>query len=376
MKRNRMVCLKDLEEFASESLPRSTWGYLSEGSCEGLTQRGNQDSFKEFLLRPRVLRAVGRPDLSTTILGRKISMPVCVGPTALQGLAHADGEKAAAAAARRCDTCYCLPTISTRPMEEVAASSGAGLRWYQVYVMDASREEIRFRVRRAETLGFKALVLTVDAPVQGRRYEDDRNQFAVPPHIPVVVEGREAGEFKRDPSSGQPQGPYAAVGGNLGWDYVEWLVSITQLPIVVKGICTAEDAILAVKHGANGVWVSNHGGRMLDTIPGTLHLLAEVVSGLRRAGSEVEVFVDGGVRYGTDVLKALCLGARAVFIGQPVYWGLSYAGEEGVCLVLELLRKELALALSLSGCRNVRDWPGGSGGKAVAISELEDVNIL
>ena len=349
-----VVCLSDIEKLAAASLPRNAWVYYSSGSCAEVTQKRNLSSYNEFLIKPRVLRPTEPLRLSTTLLGQKVSMPLCVAPVALQGMAHPSGELATAAAALSSDTLFCMSTVSNSSMRQVARAGGRGLRWFQVYVFGISREQLCERVRLAETLGFSALVLTVDLPVSGKRYECERNAFSIPSQLELAFPEQVKAIYGGD------HGSESSGAINLDWELVDWLVSITSLPVILKGICSSADALLAVKHGVSAVWVSNHGGRHLDRVPGPLELLTEVARGLSREGArQTEVYLDGGIRRGTDVVKALSLGARAVFIGQPVLWGLAYKGQEGVSRVLELLREELKLALALSGCRDVSRLPEG-----------------
>ena len=352
------MSLSDLERHASEVFPASEWDYISRGSCAQVSQHRNTSCYKEFFIRPRMLTGVDTPSLSTTLLGEHVSMPICIGPSVWHGMAHEVAELGAAGAAFKADTLYCMPIMATTPIERVASANSTGLRWFQLYILNAPREEVAATVRKAETHGFKAIVFTVDCPIAGKRYGDERNNFSLPPHLELSfpVEGQRT--FKGEGGTGL-SGAVSTVGGSIGWDYVDWLVSITRLPVVLKGICTPEDAILAVNHGVSGIWVSNHGARHLDAVPDPLQLLRDVVGGLERIGSKIEVYMDGGVRNGTDVIKALYLGARAVFLAQPVFWGLAYKGEEGVSLVLELLRQELSLAMTLSGCRDVNALPKG-----------------
>ena len=352
------VSLSELKRIASEVLPAGDWGYISGGSCAGETQRINEGCFKEFLLRPRILTGAGTPSLGTTLLGGQVSMPVCIGPSVWHGMAHEVAELGPARAAFKADTLYCMPIMATTPIERVAATNSTGLRWFQLYTLNATREELTAIIRKAERYGFKAIVLTVDCSIAGKRYSDERNNFSLPSHLELAIPVRGQKQFKGDGGTGLT-GAMSTVGGDLGWGFIDWLISITRLPVVLKGICTSEDAILAVNHGASGIWVSNHGGRHLDAVPCSLQLLGEVAGALERVGSNVEVYMDGGVRTGTDVIKALYLGARAVFVAQPVFWGLAYKGEEGVTLMLELLRKELSRAMTMSGCSDVNALPSG-----------------
>jgi 4-hydroxymandelate oxidase len=298
-----------------------------------------------------VLRDVSARDLSTTVLGQHVSMPVLVGPTAFHGLAHPDGETATARAAGRADTIMVMSTMSNTAVEDVAAAA-TGPLWFQLY-MYRDRATTQELVRRVEAAGFRALMLTVDAPVLGRRERDVRNRFQLPDglqvrnltaagmsDLPVVAESGLAAYFASllDPS--------------ISWKDLDWLRSVTDLPLLVKGIVRGDDAARAVEAGVAGIVVSNHGGRQLDTAPATIDVLPEVVDAV---GNRTEVLLDGGIRRGTDVVKALALGARAVLLGRPILWGLAVGGEVGVARVLELMRAELDGALALCGCPTIHD---------------------
>ncbi|KXJ29864.1 Hydroxyacid oxidase 2 [Exaiptasia diaphana] len=301
--------------------------------------------FSRIRLRPRMLRGITEVDMSTTVLGDKISMPICVAPTGFHRLAHPDGEKSTARACTRSDTCMVLSMGVGFPLEDIAAASQSGPRWLNLYILH-NKQWMKTLILKAEKLGFHALVVTVDATVMGNRRSVIRNrgfkpQFGLP--MPLITGQKDVvssfahhNEFDK----------------TITWDIISWVKSITKLPVIIKGILTAEDAKLAVQHGADAIIVSNHGGRQLDGVLATIDALPEVVSAVK---GQVEVYLDGGVRLGTDVLKALALGARAVFIGRPVLWGLAYQGEEGVHKVLEILRTELKTAMILSGCSSVAD---------------------
>ncbi|MFZ0711341.1 MAG: alpha-hydroxy acid oxidase, partial [Terrimicrobiaceae bacterium] len=279
-------------------------------------------------------------------LGEPVSMPILVAPTAFQGLAHPEGEVATVKAAGAAKTLMTLSTLSTFSIEEVMAVA-TGPIWFQLYVFK-DRAISALLVKRAEVAGCKAIVLTIDVPLLGRRERDVRNQFKLPNYLSVkslLPEGQES----RDDTAGSGLSPYTAslFEPALTWKDIEWLTGITKLPVLVKGILRSDDALLAVKHGASGVIVSNHGARQLDTTPATISVLPEIVDAV---GGKVEVYVDGGIRRGTDVLKAIACGARAVFVGRPVLWGLASGAEAGVRYVLEMLRQEFDLAMALSGC--------------------------
>jgi isopentenyl diphosphate isomerase/L-lactate dehydrogenase-like FMN-dependent dehydrogenase len=284
---------------------------------------------------------------ATTVLGTEASMPLLVAPTAFQRMAHPDGELAMARGAAAAGTVLCLSTLATATIEDVAEASGDGARWFQLY-WSTDRGIVRDLVERAAASGFTALMLTVDLPELGRRERDLRTGFEIPEEIPVPIFltlAESAGAIS-------PTDINWAVDRSLTWRDLEWLRSISSLPLVVKGILTAEDAALAVESGADGVVVSNHGGRQLDGVAAALDALPEVVEAVEE---RAVVLMDSGVRRGTDVVKALALGAQAVLAGRAPLWGLAVDGAEGVHRVLELLREEIALALALCGCASPAD---------------------
>ncbi|MCO5613000.1 hypothetical protein L7F22_067273 [Adiantum nelumboides] len=279
-------------------------------------------------------------------------MPIMVAPTAMQKLAHPEGELATARAVASAGTIMTLSSWATSSVEEVA-STGSAVRFFQLYVMK-DRNVVTQLVRRAERARFKAIVLTVDTPRLGRREADIRNRFALPPHLTLKnFEGLELGKMERTSKSESGLASYTAnqVDRSLSWKDLKWLQTITSLPILVKGILTAEDTKMALQYAA-GIIVSNHGARQLDYVPATINVLEEVVAA---AEGKVPVFLDGGIRRGTDVLKALALGASGVFVGRPVVFSLAVDGEAGVKKMLDMLRDELELAMSLAGCTSLKD---------------------
>jgi isopentenyl diphosphate isomerase/L-lactate dehydrogenase-like FMN-dependent dehydrogenase len=295
-----------------------------------------------------VLVDVGSVTTATTVLGSEVALPVLVAPTAFQRLCDPEGELATARAAASAGTVMTLSTLSSvTPAELAAAAPGAG-RWFQLY-WSRDRGFTRRLVEAVVDAGFAALMLTVDLPVAGRRERDVRAAFALPADLPLpnLPETLRRENFH--------QALHAVVDDTLTWRDLEWLRSICPLPIVVKGVLTAEDALLAAEHGAAAVVVSNHGGRQLDGVPPTLDVVPEVVEAV---GERVEVLVDGGIRRGTDVLKALALGARATLAGRAVLFGLAAGGEQGVADVLRLLRDELELGLKLLGCTSPAEVTG------------------
>ena len=335
------VCVADYERLAESRLEPGAFGYYAGGAGDERVLAGNVAAWERLCLRPRVLVDVTEVTTETTVLGTPVSMPLLVAPTALQKFAHPDGEPGMARAAAAAGTLLCLSTMATATPEEVAAAAPGGPRWFQLYVF-RDRGVTRALVEQAAEHGYGAIVLTVDAPRLGRRERDLRTGFRVPEEITVPSlaalggwEGATAVEL------------LAAIDASITWNDLDELRSLSSLPLVLKGIQTAEDADLACAHGVDAIVVSNHGGRQLDAVAPTAELLPEVVEA---AAGRVEVYVDGGIRRGSDAVKALALGARAVLAGRAPLWGLAYDGEAGARCVLELLREEIELALALCGC--------------------------
>ena len=337
--------------------------YYEGGALDEITLKENTAGWERLKLYYRVLAGVRERDLSTTVLGQRISMPIVVAPTAFHKLACAEGELATARAAKKAATLFILSSLSNTAMEKVFAdpptlSSGAtgaaakSPKWFQLYVYK-DREITCALVQRAEAAGAEAIVLTVDAPGLGTRERDTRNNFRLPDGLAVenlaplgkgampVVKGSGLAAYVRENFK-----------SDLGFDDLDWLCGCTKLPVVVKGVCRGDDARRAAEHGAKAVVVSNHGGRQLDTAPATCEVLPRVAEAI---GDGCEVYVDGGIRRGSDVLKAIALGARAVLVGRPILWGLTVNGEEGAADVLSILRRELDEAMLLCGCTTLRD---------------------
>jgi 4-hydroxymandelate oxidase len=331
------INLDDFERLAAERLEPAAHGYFAGGANDELTLAENVAAYRRWHLRPRVLTDIEDPSTATTVLGEEISLPVLIAPVAYQRAAHPDGEVAMARAAAGAGTIMCLSTLATASWDEIAPTGAK--RWFQFYV---PRDEglASALVSGAKEAGFGAIVLTVDTPVLGRRERDVRNHFTIKYDL-----GHEA-------LRGEGLTPLTALSAmspsSLRWRDVERLSASTGLPVVLKGILTAEDAQLACEHGAGAIVVSNHGGRQLDGVAATIDALPEIVEAV---DGRIEVLLDGGVRRGTDVVKALALGAGAVLVGRPAVWGLAVDGEQGVAEVLELLRAEIELALQLVGCR-------------------------
>lgn len=343
--------VSEYEKLAKEKLPKMVYDYYASGAEDQWTLKENRDAFSRILFRPRVLIDVSHITMATNVLGFNISMPIMIAPTAMQRMAHPEGELATARAAASAGTIMTLSSWATSSVEEVN-SVGPGIRFFQLYVYK-DRTIVRQLVRRAEMAGFKAIALTVDTPRLGRREADIKNRFALPPHLVLKnFEGLDIGTMDKTNDSGLASYVASQVDRSLCWEDVKWLQTITSLPILVKGVMTAEDTRLAVENGAAGIIVSNHGARQLDYVPATISCLEEVV---REAKGRLPVFLDGGVRRGTDVFKALALGAAGVFIGRPVLYSLAVDGEAGVRKVLQMLRDELEIAMALSGCTSLRE---------------------
>lgn len=331
----------EYEQLAEERLDEGAFGYFAGGAGDEWTLQENLAAFRRWLLRPRMLVDVGTAKTDTTVLGRAVTMPILVAPTAFHGIAHRDGELATDRAAAAAGTVMCLSCLASTTPAELAAGAPKGQRWFQLY-WSRDRGFTKDLLAAVVEAGFEALVLTVDLPGVGRRERDLRSGFEIPegyalPSLPSHLGGR---DFHAALSE--------LVDMTLTWADLEWLRSNCSLPLLVKGVLTAEDATLACEHGAAGIVVSNHGGRQLDGVAASLDALPEAAEAV---AGRAEVLMDGGVRRGTDVIKALALGAKAVMVGRPVIWGLAVDGEAGVRRVLELLREEVLLALVLLGCR-------------------------
>jgi isopentenyl diphosphate isomerase/L-lactate dehydrogenase-like FMN-dependent dehydrogenase len=334
----------DYEAEAARRLEPGAHGYYAGGAGDERTLRDNVEAYSRWQLRPRVLVDVAGCTTATTVLGQELSMPLAVAPVAFQRVAHPDGEVGMARAAHAAGTAICLSTLSTSTPAEVAATGSS--RWFQLYVF---RDEgvTRELVAQARDNGFTALVLTVDTPVLGRRERDFRTGFTIPGHVKVAALGG---------GGMTPLEAFSLMSESVTWRDVERLAEAAQLPVMVKGVLTAEDARLACEHGAAAIVVSNHGGRQLDGVCATIDALPEVVDAVE---GRVEVLVDGGIRRGADVVKALALGARAALAGRAALWGLAVDGEAGARRVLELLQAEILLALKLVGAASPADVSRG-----------------
>jgi 4-hydroxymandelate oxidase len=333
------ITVTDYEPLARARTDPAAWDYQAGGAGDEVSLADNRAAWDRIRLRPRVLVDVTTRDLSTSAFGAELVHPLVVAPTAQHGLSHPDAERATARGAAQAGALFTLSTISSVPMEEVAAAAPGAPRWFQLYA-PADRDASRALVDRAVAAGYGAIAVTVDLPLPGNRERDIRSGFEIdlgvhlPPEQPV------------DPETG------IVVLPTFDWGELAWLRSVCPIPLLVKGVLRADDALRAVDAGCDGVWVSNHGGRQLDTAIAAVDALPEIASAV---GDRGLVVVDGGVRRGVDVLKALALGADLVAVGRPALWGLAVEGATGVQHVIEILRDELSLAMALAGCRSLAE---------------------
>lgn len=378
------LTISELQALAAERMDKQTRDYYNEGADSGSTLAENMSAYQKYRIRPRVLRDVSAVDTSVDVFGYKNSIPLGIASTAMQCLAHPDGEMATARAAKNMGVVMGLSSFSTSSLEDVKGALGDCPGAFQLYLFE-DREESRKLIQRAKKAGYKAVLLTVDTPVLGRRNLEIRNQFKLPSHLKVAnfrsykdeakveekqVEANQtikrmdkdttesADDRKRAPPSGPVTFHTHAANPTLNWERdIEWLKEqcYPEMQVWVKGIAASEDAILACHHGVDGIIVSNHGGRQLDGALATLDALPDVVQAVRGQDRKIPVHVDGGIRHGTDVFKALALGADFVWVGRPILWGLAYKGQEGVELCLKLLSDEIKLCMGLAGITSVKD---------------------
>ncbi len=341
------LTLSDIEEAASKKVPGPAWAYVQGGSGEEQTMKANREAFQRKTLRPRALVNVETLDLTTILLHEKVSAPFYISPTAYQGLLHPDAELATARAASAASILAIFSTISSRSMEDIAQAAPKGPRWFQLYLQPEYAITQRL-VERAERAGYTAIVLTVDAPVFGNRDQTILGGFKIS-SIPL---GNGPDIFP--PTHPTAQGSLYHTRGEASatWDILDRFRKQTGLPFLVKGVLTREDAQHALDHGAQGIIVSNHGGRQLDQAQASLDALPEVVE---TVGRKAEVYLDGGIRRGSDILIALATGAKAVGLGRPVLWALAAGGETGVARFLTLLKEDLATTMALTGRRTIAE---------------------
>ena len=368
----RAASVADLRRIAKRRTPSGVFDYIDGAAEDERTLAANSADFGRITFRPRVLRDVGVVDASTTVLGRPTALPLVLAPTGFTRIADPQGELAVARAATRAGLPYALSTLGTRSIEEMAAASGDGRRWFQVYVW-RDRGLVRDMIERAAAAGYEALIVTVDTAVLGRRERDVRRGFSLPPKIGLdtIVEGaihpgwtwrfvraepirfaNVTGRDVNDGASAVTLAEYvnAQFDPGLSWADIEWMRTVWDGPIVLKGIQTVADAQLAAEHGIEAIALSNHGGRQLDDAPSPISLVAPVVDAV---GDRLEVYCDGGVRRGSDIVKAVALGARACLIGRAYLSGLAAGGERGVDHVLGLLRDDVRRTMALVGAADI-----------------------
>ncbi|MGE3536018.1 MAG: alpha-hydroxy acid oxidase [Candidatus Tectimicrobiota bacterium] len=336
------INIYEYEALAKARLQPTEYDFIAGGATDEITLRRTRAAFDAIMLRPRMLVDIGQIDMSTTVLGQRIPFPVLVDPAGGHGRAHPEAELATARAAGAVGTVMVLSSGSTYTLEEVAGAA-TGPIWFQQY-MYRDRELSMRMAHRAQEAGYSALCVTLDSTVRAKRERNIRNDYSSPTSPNYT--GLELPEYAWSVSSDAPRGVNGLISRTATWSEVEWLAAHTPLPVLVKGIMTAEDARLCADHGVKALIVSNHGARQLDTTFASIEVLPEVVEAV---DGRVEVYLDGGIRRGTDVLKAVALGARAVLIGRPLFWGLAVNGEAGVRAVLEMLRDELEMAMGMCG---------------------------
>ncbi|CAB3237378.1 unnamed protein product [Arctia plantaginis] len=350
----KYVSLRDIEQAALALLSKTARDYYKSGATDEQTLAENKLAFQRLRIRPKCLVGVERCNLHTTVLGVDVSMPVGISPTAMQRMAHPDGELANVKAAQEEGTVFTLSTIATSSIEEVAEAAPLATKWFQLYIYN-DREVTKKLVQRAVKAGFKAIVLTVDTPLFGLRRADIRNKFTLPSHLRLAnFDGLLSTKIQStDSGSGLNKYVEELFDKSLTWNEVKWLKSITTLPIIAKGVLRGDDAVKAVEAGCSAILVSNHGARQLDGVAASIEALPEIVEALKNYN--VEVYLDGGVSTGTDVFKALALGAKMVFVGRPALWGLTVGGQAGVQRMLNIFRTELQYTLQIAGTPTIAD---------------------
>ena len=347
------INIEDYHALARERLTTMAYDYYDSGAHDEITLKQNKSAFDRIELHHRVMADVGARDLSIQLLGHHLKAPFMIAPTAFHKMAHREGELATVRAADSAGSIMILSTLSNTTIEKVTTTA-KGPVWFQLYIYQ-DRVATQALIQRAEAAGCKAIVLTVDAPLLGVRERDVRNGFHLPPNLHIEnVHALGMGQAPQNQlASGLASYFRSLIEPRLSWRTLDWLASVSRLPILVKGVVRPEDAVRALDHGASGVIVSNHGGRQLDTSPSTISVLPAIAEATQDLPGVL--LLDGGIRRGTDILKAIACGADAVLIGRPVLWGLAVGGESGVRHILEILRSELDLAMALSGCRDISE---------------------
>ncbi|KAJ7547242.1 hypothetical protein O6H91_08G076900 [Diphasiastrum complanatum] len=346
-----VVNVKEFQVLAKQKLPKMVYGFYASGAEDEWTLEENERAYQTIRIWPRILLDVSNVDLSTRVLGFDITMPVMIAPTSMHKMAHPDGELATAQAAAAAGTVMVLSTGATSSIEEVAQLN-SGIRFFQLYIFNKTNA-IQL-VQRAEKSGYKAIVLTVDTPRLGHREADKKNRFALPPHLSLknLIDVVPSQEQQEQIKGSKFETLIACMDQELSWKDVKWLQTVTKLPVLIKGVLTVEATEQALQASVAGIIVSNHGGRQLDHVPATISVLEEIVVAAR---GRIPVFLDGGIRRGTDIFKALALGASGVFVGRPILFALAIDGETGVKKALQILHDELELTMALAGCCKISD---------------------
>merc|ERR1719281_722666 len=343
----------DFESVAREVMEPQAWGYYSSGGDDEITLRDNHMAFQRITMRPRILVNVREIDMATSFLGADAALPIYFTATALAKLAHSDGEVGIVRAAKKAGVVYMLPTLSSYTLDEMLAAREPGQELFSQLYVNPERSRTQEYVEKLESAGVRALFVTVDAPQLGRREKDMRNKFT---QQGSDVQGDDEEEGEVDRSQGATRAISSYIDPSLNWEDVPWLQSITKMKVLLKGVQCGEDAVKAYKAGLAGCVLSNHGGRQLDTCRSGIEVLPEVMEALREAGAtreEFAVFVDGGIRRGADIFKAIALGAQACGVGRPVLYSLASYGEKGIVRMVHMLQDELQMVMRLSGTPNV-----------------------
>lgn len=357
------VNVDEIKRLAFSKMNMNALSYYMSGSGDEMSLKRGSDIFKKILMLPHIFRNVNSIDTSVSLLGRKVDIPIILAPTAMQKLCHPDGEIATCRAAKTRKTLMCLSSISSSTLQEVSKEANGYPMWFQLYVK-TDRKMTQKLVTYCEKYGFECICVTVDAPVLGIRERDFMIKFSIPKDINYQsVTEKKANDNNKEgnQSDNKPKNELFSffdsnMENSIAWDFVTWLRSITKLKLVLKGVHRVDDAIKAQEMGVDAIIISNHGGRQLDTVPSTIEMLVPIAKALKKMpNNKMEVYVDGGIRRGTDVIKAIALGAKAVLIGRPMLWGLGAAGQEGVEKVLDILKYEMIHAMKLLGCTSLND---------------------
>ena len=340
------VNIFEYEKLAESTLDKGEYDFIAGGATDEITISRTRAVFDSIMIRPRMSVDVSKRDLSTTVLNHKISLPVMLDPAGNHGAAHPDGEIATAKAASTANTLMILSSHASRTLEDVA-SVATGPLWFQQYFF-SDRGLTTEMAARAEEAGYSAICITLDAKISPKRERNIRNNYIGPasPNYSDLDMGTHSWKFAAD----APAGPMDIRSVSADWSELDWFSSSTKLPVIVKGVMRGTDARLAADNGAQAIIVSNHGGRYLDTTPTTIEVLPEIFSAV---DDKAEIYLDGGIRRGTDIYKAIALGARAVLIGRPLFWGLAVNGESGLSSVIEILREELDATMGMCGCTEI-----------------------